>query len=322
MYAKIELGLANQGYMAKIRTIYICLIFYGTNMNKVGMNMFVWTMSMDEDLSGTFAFLKRSGFDFVEIPINTPGNIEKWTRIGQQISEVGLAVQACTLCGPEHSLISPDALIRQAGIDHLKQVIDCCALVGAKILMGPFYAGFKVFTGKPATAEEWNWSVTSMREIAEYAQTKAVVLAAEYLNRFETYLLTCADDLVRYVEAVDHPNCRAAFDTFHANMEEKSIGDAIRTCAPYLVHVQISENDRSTPGKGHINFDDVFGALKDVDYEGPIAIEAFGPNPPELAAATHIFRPMFDSPEQLAMDGLEFIKSERAKGQKSELLQL
>ncbi|GAB3780362.1 sugar phosphate isomerase/epimerase [Spirosoma horti] len=294
-------------------------------MNKVGMNMFVWTMSMDEELTGTFAFLKRSGFDFVEIPINTPGNIEKWMRIGQQLSEVGLAVQACTLCGPEHNLISPDASVRQAGITHLKQVIDCCALVGAQILMGPFYAGFNVFTGKPATTDEWNWSVTSMREVAEYAQSQNVILAAEYLNRFETYLLTCADDLVRYIEAVDHPNCRAAFDTFHANIEEKNMGDALRTCAPYLVHVQISENDRSTPGKGHVNFDDVFSVLKEINYEGPIAIEAFGPNPPELAAATHIFRPMFESPEQLAVDGLAFIKNEsdRRNGMKertSELL--
>lgn len=287
--------------------------------------MFVWTMSMDEDLAGTFAFLKMSGFDFVEIPINTPGNIGKWTHIGQQLNELGLAVQACTLCGPEHNLISPDASVRQAGIKHLKEVIDCCAAVGAQILMGPFYAGFNVFTGKPATADEWSWSVTSMREVAEYAQTQNVVLAAEYLNRFETYLLTCADDLVRYVEAVNHPNCRAAFDTFHANIEEKNIGDALRTCAPYLVHVQISENDRSTPGKGHVNFDDVFNVLKEINYEGPIAIEAFGPNPPELAAATHIFRPMFDSPEQLAVDGLAFIKSEsvnRVAGaeRKSELL--
>ncbi|WP_332369248.1 sugar phosphate isomerase/epimerase family protein [Spirosoma telluris] len=158
-----------------------------------------------------------------------------------------------------------------------------------------------------------------MREVAEHAQSKGVTLAIEYLNRFETYLLTCADDLVRYVEAVNHPNCQAAFDTFHANMEEKSIADALRKVAPYLAHVQISENDRSTPGKGHINFDEVFAVLQEVGYEGPIAIEAFGPNPPELAAATHIFRPMFESPEQLAADGLKFIKSEIAKERKGVL---
>lgn len=272
------------------------------------MNMFVWTMTMDEDLSDTLSFLKTSGFDFVETPINDV-NLIKWQNLGQQLKDLDLAVQTCTICGPEYSLISPDESVRRAGIDYLKQVVDCSRAVGSAILMGPLYAGFKTFTGKPATAEEWNWSVTGMREVAEHAQLKGVTLAIEYLNRFEIYLLTCVDDLVRYVEAVNHPNCRAAFDTFHANMEEKNVADALRKVAPYLVHVQISENDRSTPGKGHINFDEVFGVLQEVGYDGPIAIEAFGPNPPELAAATHIFRPMFESPEQLAVDGLKFIKS-------------
>ncbi|WP_170061187.1 sugar phosphate isomerase/epimerase family protein [Spirosoma aerolatum] len=285
-------------------------------MNKLGMNLFVWTMTMDEDLSDTLSFLKTSGFDFVEIPINDV-NLEKWQRLGKQLTELGLGVQACTLCSSEFSLISPNDAVRQAGVAYLKQIVDCAAAAGATILMGPFYAGFKTFTGKPATQQEWNWSVEGMREVAKYAQTKRVMLAMEYLNRFETYLLTCADELVRYVEDVNHPNCKAAFDTFHANMEEKNIADALRKCAPYLVHIQISENDRSTPGRGHINFADVFNVLDEVGYEGPIAIEAFGPNPPELAAATHIFRPMFDSPEQLAVDGLKFLKSERMKEQKS-----
>ncbi len=276
--------------------------------------MFVWTMTMDEDLSDTLSFLQTNGFDFVEMPINDT-NLAKWQRLGHQAKALGLGVQTCTICGPEYSLISSDETVRRAGIDYLKQVVDCAAAVGSKLLMGPMYAGFKTFTGKPATAEEWNWSVTGMREVAEHAQTKDVTLAIEYLNRFEIYLLTCADELVGYIEEVNHPNCRAAFDTFHANMEEKSVADALRKVAPYLVHVQISENDRSTPGQGHINFDEVFSTLNEIGYDGPIAIEAFGPNPPELAAATHIFRPMFESPEQLAVDGLAFIKikSERVK---------
>ena len=284
------------------------------------MNLFAWTVSMDEDLSDTFLYLKKAGFDFVEVPISesdyTATDVGKWQRIGQQLAQAGLEVQACTICAPEYSLISPDEAVRQAGVDYLKRIIDCAAAMGASILMGPIYAGFKTFTGKPATSQEWNWSVAGMRMVAEHAHKQGVVLAVEYLNRFETYLLTCADELVRYIEDVNHPNCRAAFDTFHANLEEKDIAQAIQTCAPYLVHVQISENDRSTPGKGHINFDEVFGAFRDIHYDGPIAIEAFGLNPPEMAAAAHIFRPMFDSPEQLAMDGLAFIKSKKGEHKK------
>ncbi len=288
------------------------------------MNLFVWTMSMDEDLSTTLLFLKETGFDFVEMPVsgtdNRQADLVKWQQLGQQAAQLGLAVQTCSILAPELSLISPDPAIRQAGVSYLKHVVDCSVAAGSSILMGPLYAGFKTFTGKPATADEWHWSVEAMREVAQHAASKGILLAIESLNRFETYLLTCADDVVRYVEAINHPSCRAAFDTFHANIEEKNVSDALRKLAPYLVHVQLSENDRSTPGQGQINFPQVFEILDEIGYTGPLAIEAFGLNPPELAAATHIFRPMFTSPEQLAADGYQFIKSERAKKRKSILI--
>jgi len=279
-------------------------------MNKLGMNLFTWTTTMDEDLSDTLSFLKTTGFDFVEIPINNPADSDKWQRIGQQCADLGLGVQTCTICPPDKSLISPDAAVRDAAVAYLKQVVDASAAVGSRMLMGPLYSGFKTFTGQPATQQEWDWSVAGMREVAEHAHTQNVTLAIEYLNRFEIYLLTCADDVRRYVEAVDHPNCRASFDTFHANIEEKNIADAIRTLAPYLVQVQVSENDRSTPGKGHINFGEVFDTLDEVGFGGPIAIEAFGLTPPDLAAAANIVRKMFASPERLAEEGFNFLMSE------------
>ncbi len=281
-------------------------------MQPLGMNLFTWTMSMDGDLSGLLAYLKQTGFDFVEMPVggtdDRAADLAKYKRLGETAADLGLSVQTCSMLPPERSLISFDAAVRAAGVDYLKHIVDCSVAAGSSILMGPIYAGFKTFTGKPATPDEWDWSVTAMREIAEHAEKQGVTLAIESLNRFETYLLTCADDTRRYIEAVNHPNCRAAFDTFHANMEEKNVADAIRTLAPYLVHVQFSENDRSTPGAGQINFPMVLNALREVNYTGPIAIEAFGLNPPELAAATHIFRPMFASPERLAREGLEYIK--------------
>ena len=275
----------------------------------IGMNLFTWTTTMDDDLSGLLSFLKNTGFDFVEIPINEPGDVEKWQRIGQQCANLGLAVQTCTICPPHKSLISPDEAVRRAGVTYLNQVVDASAAVGSRMLMGPLYAGFKTFTGQPPTQQEFDWSVAGMRAVAEHAQTQNVTLAIEYLNRFEVYLLTCADDVRRYIDAVDHPHCRASFDTFHANIEEKSIPDAIRTLAPYLAQVQVSENDRATPGKGHINFNDVFATLNEIGFAGPVCIEAFGLTPPDLAAAANIVRKMFASPEQLAAEGLAFIKS-------------
>ncbi|WP_229201760.1 sugar phosphate isomerase/epimerase family protein [Arsenicibacter rosenii] len=276
------------------------------------MNLFPWTVTMDEDLTGTFSFLKQAGYDFIETPINDT-NVAKWEQLGQTIRSYGLDIQACSILPAHLSLIDTDPAVRRAGIDYLKGVVDCTAALGANILMGPFFAGFNTFTGQAPTEEEWTWSVTAMREIANHAQTRDVTLAVEYLNRFEIYLITSADELVRYLEAVNHPNCQAAFDTFHGNIEEKSIPAALRTLAPYLVHIQLSENDRSTPGQGHVDFDAIFDTLQEINYTGPIAIEAFGQTPPEMASAAHIWRKMFASPEQLAVDSMAFLKAATAE---------
>jgi D-psicose/D-tagatose/L-ribulose 3-epimerase len=139
------------------------------------------------------------------------------------------------------------------------------------------------------------------------------MLAVEYLNRFEIYLLNSAADDARFVKEVNHPNCRMMYDTFHANIEEKSPLEAIKTAAPHMIHVHISENDRSTPGVGNIPWGATFDALKQVNYNGWLVIEAFGLALPALVAATKIWRRMFESEEQLARDGLAFMKREVAK---------
>ena len=118
---------------------------------------------------------------------------------------------------------------------------------------------------------------------------------------------------VRFIETVDHPNCKMMYDTFHANIEEKGVAEAIRACSEHTVHVHISENDRSTPGSGNVDWNTTFDTLKETGYEGWMMVEAFGLALPELAAATKIWRRMYESEEQLARDSLSFMKSEWAK---------
>jgi D-psicose/D-tagatose/L-ribulose 3-epimerase len=151
-----------------------------------------------------------------------------------------------------------------------------------------------------------------MREVAKHAGDVGVTLAVEYLNRFETYFLTCAADTVRFIKEVNHPSCRMMYDTFHANIEEKNIADAIRTAAPYTVHVHISENDRSTPGQGHVPWKETFDTLHETGYDGWLTVEAFGLALPEISAATKIWRRMYGSEEQLSRDALAFMKAELA----------
>ena len=135
-----------------------------------------------------------------------------------------------------------------------------------------------------------------------------MTIALEYLNRFEMYLTNTAADLAELVRAVDHPRIRMMYDTFHAHIEEKSPTAALRACKDVLVHVHLSENDRSTPGAGQVAWDETFGAIREIGYDGWVVVEAFGDSLPELAGATKIWRRMFESPEQLARDGAAFIR--------------
>jgi D-psicose/D-tagatose/L-ribulose 3-epimerase len=150
--------------------------------------------------------------------------------------------------------------------------------------------------------------VECLRAAAEHAATHDVTLAIEYLNRFEMYLVNCAQDAAALVREVDHPNCRLMYDTFHAHIEEKDPRAALHDCRDVLVHVHASENDRGTPGAGQVAWDTTFTALKEIGYDGWIVIEAFGDALPDLAAATKIWRRMFESEEQLARDGAAFIR--------------
>ncbi len=278
---------------------------------KFGMNLLLWTGELNDAMKPVLSSLKGMGYDGVELPLfNVDLDYAAW---GKHLDELGLERTAVTVRGEADNPISPDAAVRAAGVAGTKKALDCCAAAGATHLVGPYHSALGVFSGQGPTKDEWKWGVDSMRQVAEYAGSVGVTLGVECLNRFETYLLNTHADAARFVKDVDHPNCRMMYDTFHANIEEKNIADAIRSCADVCCHVHISENDRSTPGTGNVRWAENFDTLKETGYDGWLMIEAFGLALPELVAATKIWRRMYQSEEQLARDGLAFMKAEYAK---------
>ncbi len=274
---------------------------------KFGMNMLLWSGDLSDALLPVFEKLKALGYDGVELPV-FDADPRKFAQWGKRLDEIGLERTTVTCRNAHDNPISPDAKVRALAVDNMKKVLECSQAVSSKLLCGPYHSAIGEFTGVGPTADEWKWGVDTMRKNAENAKAAGVTLGVEYLNRFECYFLTTAADTVRFVREVNHPNCRMMYDTFHANIEEKDPAEAIRTCAPYTVHVHISENDRSTPGQGSIPWEKTFKTLKETGYDGWMVIEAFGLALPELAAATKIWRRMYDSEEQLARDGLAFMK--------------
>jgi D-psicose/D-tagatose/L-ribulose 3-epimerase len=274
---------------------------------KFGMNLLLWSGDLSDALLPVLEKLKALGYDGVEVPIFDPSP-EKFAPWSKRLDDLGLERTAVTIRTAIDNPISPDAAVRAAGVANMARTFECCQALGAKTLCGPYHSAIGEFSGQGPTRDEWRWGVESMKKNAENAARHGVMLGVEYLNRFECYLLNSAADTVRFVRDVAHPNCRMMYDTFHANIEEKNPAQAIRDCAEYTIHVHISENDRSTPGQGNIPWDQTFETLKETGYDGWMVIEAFGLALPEIAAATKIWRRMYQSEEQLAKDGLAFIK--------------
>jgi D-psicose/D-tagatose/L-ribulose 3-epimerase len=195
-------------------------------------------------------------------------------------------------------------------------MLDCCAAAGVQTVVGPYHSALGHFTGSGRTNDEWKWGIDSMRETAEYAGKVGVLLGIEPLNRFEVYFLNAQADAAEFCRQVGHPSCRMMYDTFHSNIEEKSIRKAIHDIQDMVCHIHISENDRSTPGAGNVRWDENFDAIQEIGYDGWLVIEAFGLALPELAAATKIWRRMFDNELTLAQEGLAFMKSQVEKRRK------
>ena len=204
-----------------------------------------------------------------------------------------LGVTAVTSLLADTNIASTDSAIRQAGLDRLKWAVDMAHSLGAEIICGPIHSAFAYFTHQPASDDEIKWSIENLQLAGEYAQKADVVLAPEALNRFECYLVNTMEGLANMLEEVNHPNVGAIYDTHHANIEEKSHSEALHRVAPLLKHVHISENDRGTPGKGLVNWDQIFRTLKEISYDGWLTIESFSTTIPEFANAINVWRNFF-----------------------------
>ena len=274
---------------------------------KVGMNLLLWTAFVTEEHFPILEKIKKTGYDGVEIPL-FDGDAEHYKKIKKELDNLGLGCTAVTVVNAETNPISPDASIRKAALDSIKWALDMTSVMGGDLLAGPYHSALGVFSGQPPTADERKRAVEVLTQAADHAQKVKVKIAIEYLNRFECYFLTNAMDAKNLVREINHPYFGTMYDTFHANIEEKNISHAIASMEDTYVHVHISENDRGTPGSGHVHWDETFKALRKAKYDGWLTIEAFGRALPDLAAATKIWRDMFPSPEDVYGNGFKFIK--------------
>ncbi len=245
---------------------------------KYGVNTFIWTVSFTRENFPLLPEIKRHGFDGIEVSMFRPADFAL-DDIRQGLAQNQLECTICSVIPRGLSVISDDASVRQKTRVHLEDCVKTTAEVGAKIIAGPLYSPVGYLPGRRRTADEWKWAVECYQSLGPVLARHNVTVAIEPLNRFETYFLNTAADAVALCDQINHPNVGILFDTFHANIEEKNIGQAYRTVAPHLKHVHTCENDR---GLG------------------------------ELSAAASIWRDIAPTPESIAFEGVKFLKQNMA----------
>jgi D-psicose/D-tagatose/L-ribulose 3-epimerase len=245
----------------------------------------------------------------VEVPIEGTTDLD-YARAGQIARDNGLAISVCAAMGPDRDLIHDDDSIRTNGMAYVRHCIEATRAMGATNLGGPLYAAVGR-TWQASDDERRRFTdllVSQLRALSKHAGDHGVVLGVEPLNRFETSVMNLTSQAIEVVDRVDHPACGIMLDTFHMNIEERSLGDAIRAAGARVRHVHACENDRGAPGSGNVPWQEVAQALRDIDYGGGVVIESFTSKVKTIARAAAIWRPLAVSQDALATEGLAHLR--------------
>jgi D-psicose/D-tagatose/L-ribulose 3-epimerase len=275
---------------------------------KLGVNSLLWTANFGPDHFDILPRVKAWGFDALEIPVFDPSKMAA-DSIRRELAANGLECTLCAILPPGLSPIDSDAVVRSRTREHLARCVEFTAEMGAALLSGPVYAPVGYLPGRRRTSDEWNWAVECFQSLGPVLEANGVTLGIEPLNRFETFFLNTSVDAAALCDAIGHPRVGILLDTFHANIEDKSIPDSCRLLGSRLRHVHACENDRGIPGTGHVDFCGIAKALREIGYGGYLTIESFGFCLPEIAAAAAIWRDLAPEPEDIAEVGIAFLRT-------------
>ncbi|HTF67998.1 MAG TPA: sugar phosphate isomerase/epimerase family protein [Edaphobacter sp.] len=274
---------------------------------KLGVNTLIWSAAYNNSVEEVLPTIKEEGFDGIEFPIFRAADVSP-TRIRSAMELNDLECNTVSIFVDGLNAISDDATIRKRSIQWLKDAVAITAECGADTIAGPLYCPVGYLPGRRRTADEWSWAIEAYQQVGDTLTEHNVSLAIEPLNRFETYFLNTAEDAALLAEEVGHPKVGILYDTFHANIEEKSIGAGLLKIGKYLKLIHMCENDRGIPGSGHVEWESVFNAIRQLEYNGWLTIESFGFALGDLSAAAAIWRDIESSPSAIAYEGVRFLR--------------
>jgi sugar phosphate isomerase/epimerase len=225
----------------------------------------------DEPLATSFDRVASCGYDTIEL-LGQPDNFDV-AEINRLQERTGVRVASlCMIYGPQTDLVSSDPATRADALGYIIRMLDLAARVGVEIIPITPTACMKIQPEAPLE-QEWEWAREAIGNAAEAAREHGIRIVIEPWNRYETYLINRLDQAVRMAHEVDHPNVGVKGDTFHMNIEELDVADAIRAAGPLLWHLDVADSTRAAPGVGHLDFASVAQALDEIDYDGILNFE-------------------------------------------------
>lgn len=278
-------------------------------MREIGVNTWVWTSPLTDAGAGDLLHrIAGMGFDAVELPLENAGDLTV-PVVSDLLAETGLTPCVVGAMAPGRDLV--DASCVADTQDYLRACIDLAAGIGARTVCGPFYAS----TGRVwrMDADQRSAAYDDLRAhlapVVDHAVAQGVRLGVEPLNRYETSLINTVDQALTALEPLLGEGLGLALDSYHLNIEERSSADAVRAAGQHLAHVQVCGSDRGAPGGDQTDWSALVAALDDVGYDGPLVIESFTADNASIATAASIWRPLAPTQDELARDGLSFLRS-------------
>ena len=279
---------------------------------KYAVHAYAWTTSWSNDTLDLIDHTKAMGFDLIEIPLM---EIEKADAkaIKERLDAVGLAVCTSTACNEANDPTGEDEATRKRAVEYLTKCVETSAAIGATSFSGVIYSAIGRKILSMPDESYWERSAAVLKQVAKVAQDHGLTLGLEPINRYESFLLNTTDQALKLKEMIDEPNIALHLDAYHMNIEEEEFYAPTKKAAPHLCHFHLSESHRGTPGTGTVDWEAIYRALAESNYEGVVGLESFIESSDAMRAATCVWRPIAESSDQLLSEGLSYLKGLEAK---------
>ena len=274
-------------------------------MNKLGIFMNFWEKSWDADHAKYIKKAAKIGFDILEFQAQALLTMsdDRMKYLKDLADSEGIELTYSLGLDPRYDISSDDESVRAGGVKYLKNILNKISVMDGKILSGVTYAGWGapnyIIDDKSRLVDN---SVKSMKEIIKVAEDAGITYCVEAVNRFESCVINTCEEAVAYVDAVGSKNLGVLLDTYHMNIEEKSIGDAIRFAGDKLLGFHTGENNRTAPGRGHLDWDEIFRALAEIGYKHRIVSEPFVMMGGEVGRDIHTYRNLIADTSESVID--------------------